>query len=214
MRIVESFDPYNAIPKEGMLDTLSRSFGLETENGDTLIFLKKDMPLPARSKGLFTTLYDNQTNVEIHVLQGEEKKAAKNISLGHFFLQSIPAMPQGLAKIELEFQADIDEILTIHASERLSGVKTSFVLVGEQEPKAMYSLRRMRFLQQRLQNSFSTASSLEGEFQKEILESLAEASRLIPLYERGDIVAATVRDSCFTMELLLAELLSRGRLKS
>ncbi|MEK6716149.1 MAG: Hsp70 family protein, partial [candidate division NC10 bacterium] len=82
--------------------------------------IPRNTPLPARAGRIFTTAADYQTSMDIHVLQGERELAVDNISLGQFRLDGLPPGPRGYPKVEVTFEADVDGIVHVCATDLLS----------------------------------------------------------------------------------------------
>jgi len=108
------------IDKAVLLDVLPLSLGIETQGGLFTRIIHRNTPLPASEARIFTTAADNQTSVDIHVLQGERELAVDNISLGQFQLEGIPPLPRGTPKIEVSFDIDVDGIVHVSATDLLT----------------------------------------------------------------------------------------------
>ncbi len=104
-----------------LLDVTPLSLGLETKGGVFTPFIERNVTVPTRRSMTFTTTEDNQSSVTIHILQGERKLAADNISLAKFELMGIPPSPRGLPKIEVTFDIDANGILSVSARNPSSG---------------------------------------------------------------------------------------------
>ncbi len=113
-------DPEGAV----LLDVTPLSVGIETYGGGVTKLIWRNTPIPARASEGFTTQVDNQTSVDIQVLQGEREMARDLRSLGKFKLQGIPAMPAGMARLLVEFFIDANGILSVTARETTSGVES------------------------------------------------------------------------------------------
>jgi molecular chaperone DnaK len=104
-------------------DVLSYTLGVEIEGDQFVGILQRNTPLPADAKKLFTTVADNQSAVEIHVLQGEEEKAGRNISLGRFLLSGIREAKRGEPRVEVDFAVDPDGIVQVSAADVDTGAR-------------------------------------------------------------------------------------------
>ncbi|HEX5707151.1 MAG TPA: molecular chaperone DnaK [Pyrinomonadaceae bacterium] len=104
-----------------LLDVLPLSLGLETRGGLFTKIIERNSTIPLRSSQVFTTVVDNQSTVEIHVLQGEREVARGNRSLGKFELVGIPSSPRGGPQIEVTFEVDANGILNVSAQDKTSG---------------------------------------------------------------------------------------------
>ncbi|MGB8510413.1 MAG: molecular chaperone DnaK [Pyrinomonadaceae bacterium] len=106
-----------------LLDVLPLSLGLETRGGLFVKIIERNSTIPLRSSQTFTTVVDNQSSVEIHVLQGEREVAQGNRSLGKFELVGIPPSPRGGPQIEVSFEVDANGILNVSAQDKVSGLQ-------------------------------------------------------------------------------------------
>jgi len=100
-----------------LLDVTPLSLGLETLGGVMTTLITRNTTIPARKKEVFTTAADNQTQVEIHILQGERPMARDNRTLGRFHLEGIPAAPRGVPQVEVAFDIDANGILHVSAKD-------------------------------------------------------------------------------------------------
>ncbi len=96
-----------------LLDVIPLSLGIETMGGVSTKLIEKNTTIPASKSQIFSTAADNQTTVEIHVLQGERPMAADNKTLGRFTLEGIAPAPRGLPQIEVSFDVDVNGILSV-----------------------------------------------------------------------------------------------------
>jgi molecular chaperone DnaK len=92
--------------------------------------IARNTTIPVKKSEMFSTAVDNQTNVEIHILQGEREVVEGNKSLGNFRLDGIPAADRGVPQIEVTFDIDVDGILSVKAKEKETGVEQSVTIQG------------------------------------------------------------------------------------
>ncbi len=104
-----------------LLDVTPLSLGIETLGGVMTRLIERNTTIPTRKSEIFSTAADNQTSVEIHVLQGERDMAANNRTLGRFHLVGIPAAPRGMPQIEVTFDIDANGILGVSAKDLGTG---------------------------------------------------------------------------------------------
>ncbi len=101
-----------------LLDVSPLSLGIETLGGVMTPIIEANTTIPTKKSQIFTTAEDNQTQVEIHVLQGERKMSADNRTLAKFILDKIPPAPRGLPQVEVSFDIDADGILNVSAKDK------------------------------------------------------------------------------------------------
>ena len=104
-----------------LLDVLPLSLGLETRGGLFTKIIERNSTIPLRNSLTFTTVVDNQSSVEIHVLQGEREVASGNRSLGKFELVGIPPSPRGAPQIDVSFEVDANGIVSVSAQDKATG---------------------------------------------------------------------------------------------
>ncbi len=108
-----------------LLDVTPLSVGIETLGGVCTRLIERNTTIPTKKSETFSTAADNQTQVEIHVLQGERQMAADNKSLGRFILDGIPPAPRGMPQIEVTFDIDANGIMHVSAKDKASGKEQS-----------------------------------------------------------------------------------------
>lgn len=113
-----------------LVDVTPLTLGLETLGGVATPLIEKNTAIPTKKSQVFSTAADNQTQVEIHVLQGERPMAGDNKSLGRFILDGIPPAPRGVPQIEVTFDLDSSGILSVGAKDRASGKEQSIKITG------------------------------------------------------------------------------------
>ena len=108
-----------------LLDVIPLSLGIETLGGVATKLIERNTTIPANKSQTFSTAADNQTSVEIHIVQGERPMAGDNKSLGRFILDGIPPAPRGMPQIEVAFDVDANGILNVTAKDKASGKSQS-----------------------------------------------------------------------------------------
>ena len=104
-----------------LLDVLPLSLGLETRGGLFTKIIDRNSTIPLRNSLTFTTVVDNQTSVEIHILQGEREVSEGNRSLGRFELVGIPPSPHGVPQVDVTFEVDANGIVSVSAQDKTTG---------------------------------------------------------------------------------------------
>ncbi|HET8575237.1 MAG TPA: molecular chaperone DnaK [Candidatus Paceibacterota bacterium] len=108
-----------------LLDVIPLSLGIETLGGVATKLIERNTTIPASKEQVFSTAADNQTSVEVHVVQGERPMATDNKSLGRFVLDGIPPAPRGVPQVEVTFDVDRNGILNVKAKDKTSGKEQS-----------------------------------------------------------------------------------------
>jgi len=113
-----------------LLDVTPLSLGVETLGGVMTTLIPRNTTVPTEKTDIFSTAADNQTSVEIHVLQGERPMAADNKSLGRFILEGIPPAPRGIPQVEVTYDIDANGILNVKAKDKATGKEQSIKITG------------------------------------------------------------------------------------
>jgi Fe-S protein assembly chaperone HscA len=159
-----------------LLDVTPLSLGIETMGGVVSKIILRNSTIPASGREMFTSGVDNQTAVDVHVLQGERELAADCRSLARFKLRGIPPMPAGLPRIEVRFQIDANGILSVSAHELRTGIEQAI------EVKPSYGLTDEE-VERMLIESFEHA---EADFEARLLiEARNEAESVITATEKS-----------------------------
>jgi len=159
-----------------LLDVTPLSLGIETMGGVTSKIIMRNSTIPASGSEMFTTAVDNQTAVDIHVLQGERELVADNRSLARFKLRGVPPMSAGLARVLVQFQIDANGILSVTARELKTDVEQTI------EVKPSYGLTDEE-VERMLLDSFEHA---EADFAARLLiEARNEAENVIQATEKS-----------------------------
>jgi Fe-S protein assembly chaperone HscA len=159
-----------------LLDVTPLSLGIETMGGVMSKIILRNSTIPATGSEMFTTFVDNQTAVDIHVLQGERELVADNRSLARFKLRGIPGMPAGMPRVQVQFQIDANGILSVTARELRTDVEQTI------EVKPSYGLTDDE-VERMLLDSFEHA---EADFDARLLiEARNEAETVIRATEKS-----------------------------
>ncbi len=113
-----------------LLDVTPLTLSIETLGGVSTPLIERNTTVPTKKSKIFSTAADNQTSVDVHVLQGERPMAADNKSLGRFHLDGIPPAPRGIPQIEVTFDIDTDGILNVKAQDKGTGKEQSIRITG------------------------------------------------------------------------------------
>lgn len=113
-----------------LLDVTPLSLGLETLGGVMTRLIERNTTIPTSKSQIFSTAADNQTSVEIHVLQGEREMASDNKTLGRFILDGIPPAPRSVPQVEVTFDIDANGILNVSAKDKASGKEQKIVITA------------------------------------------------------------------------------------
>ncbi len=182
-----------------LLDVTPLSLGLETLGGVFTPLIEKNTTIPTERSQVFTTAADNQTMVEIHVLQGERSMAKDNRSLGRFHLVGIPAAPRGIPQIEVKFDIDANGILKVSAKDRATGKEQKITITA--------STQLTRDQVENMVNE-AEAHASEDKAARDEIEARNVADSMIyntekTLKEQGDNLSGTVKSK---VEGAIAEL--------
>jgi len=159
-----------------LLDVTPLSLGIETMGGVTSKIIMRNSTIPATGSEIFTTAVDNQTAVDIHVVQGERELVQDNRSLARFKLRGIPPMPAGLPRVQVQFQIDANGILSVTARELRTDVEQTI------EVKPSYGLTDDE-VERMLLDSFEHA---EADFEARLLiEAKNEAEAVMHATEKS-----------------------------
>lgn len=126
-----------------LLDVIPLSLGIETMGGVNTKLIERNTTIPTSRSQTFSTAADNQTSVEIHIVQGERAMASDNKSLGKFVLDGIPPAPRGLPQIEVTFDVDANGILSVKAKDKATGKEQS-IRIEASSGLADQDIERMR----------------------------------------------------------------------
>src|SRR5207245_5117169 len=113
-----------------LLDVTPLSLGIETLGGVMTTLIPRNTTIPTRKSEIFSTAADNQTSVEVHVLQGERPLARDNRTLGRFHLIGLPPAPRGVPQVEVSFDIDANGIVNVNAKDMATGKEQKITISG------------------------------------------------------------------------------------
>ena len=175
-----------------LLDVTPLSLGVETLGNVMTTMIERNTTIPVRKTEVYSTAEDNQTAVDIHILQGERPMAQDNMSLGHFRLDGIPPAPRGIPQVEVTFDIDANGILNVAAKDKASGKEQKITITAstnlkENEIDRMVDEARQHEAEdkQRLEliQARNNADSLAYQTEK----TLGELGDKVPASERENI---------------------------
>jgi len=183
------------------------ALGLETFGGVATPIIEKNTTIPTAKSQIFSTAADNQTSVEIHVLQGERPMASDNKTLARFILDGIPPAPRGTPQVEVTFDIDANGILNVSAKDKATNKSQSIRI----EASTQLSKDEVEKLKQE-----AAAHAEEDKKKKELVEAKNQAEQLIYVGEKalrdaGDKVPAEIKDAVNSKITNLKSLLSQSQ---
>ena len=172
-----------------LLDVTPLTFSIETFGGVATPMIPKNTTVPTAKTQVFSTAADNQTSVDVHVLQGERPMASDNKLLANFILDGIPPAPRGVPQVEVTFDIDANGILNVSAKDKASG-KTQSVKIQASTNLSKDEIERLK--------KEAAEHAADDAKKKEIIEARNQAESLIYLTEKslkdaGDKVPAEVK---------------------
>lgn len=159
-----------------LLDVTPLSLGIETLGGVSTKLIEKNTTVPTAKSQVFSTAVDNQTSVEIHVLQGEREMAADNKTLARFILDGIPPAPRGMPQVEVTFDIDANGIVSVSAKEKATN-KTQSVRIEASTALSKEEIERLK--QEAAQNADADKKK------KEMVELKNHAEQLVYVSEKA-----------------------------
>lgn len=177
-----------------LLDVTPLSLGIETLGGVMTKIIEKNTTVPVSRSQVFSTAADNQTSVEIHVLQGEREMSQDNKTLGKFFLEGIPPSPRGLPQVEVTFDIDANGILSVKATEKKTG-KAQSIRIEESSTLSKEDIEKMK--------KDAELHAEEDRKKRELIDARNRADALIYTAEKavsdaGDKIDATIKEEVKT----------------
>ena len=173
-----------------LLDVTPLTMGIETLGGVTTPLIEKNTTIPTEASKIFTTAADNQTSVDIHVLQGERTMAKDNFSLGRFQLTGIPPAPRGIPQIEVTFEMDENGILNVEAEDKGTGKKNRITVVSTGQISDAEIEKMKRDAEAHAEEDKRKREEIEEKNEGEILVGSAERT----LEEFGEQIDASLKE--------------------
>ena len=177
-----------------LLDVTPLSLGVETLGGVMTKMIERNTTIPVKKAEVYSTAEDNQTAVDVHILQGERAQAGDNMSLGHFRLEGIPASPRGVPQVEVTFDIDANGILNVSAKDRASG-KTQQITVtastnlNEGDIERMVKEARQHESEDSKRRELVEARNAADSLAYQTEKTLKELGDKVPATESGAIAA-------------------------
>jgi molecular chaperone DnaK len=172
-----------------LLDVTPLSLGVETMGGVMTKLIERNTTIPTRKSEIFSTAEDNQTAVDIHVLQGERELARDNRSLGRFRLEGIPPAPRGVPQIEVIFDIDANGILNVTARDKATGREQKVTITDTSGLSKEEVERMVREAELHAQEDRQRREEIETRNRADSLAYQAERT----LRDLGDKVSADLR---------------------
>lgn len=159
-----------------LLDVIPLSLGIETMGSVATKLIEKNTTIPSAKSQVFSTAADNQTSVEIHIVQGERAMASDNKSLGRFILDGIPPAPRGVPQIEVTFDVDANGILNVKAKDKATGKEQSIKI----EASSGLSKEEVQKMQKDAE-----ANAAEDQKKKDLVDAKNLAEQLVYTAEKA-----------------------------
>lgn len=175
-----------------LLDVTPLSLGVETLGGVMTTLIERNTTIPVRRSEIFSTAEDNQTAVDIHILQGERPMAADNMSLGRFRLEGIPPAPRGIPQIEVTFDIDANGILNVTAKDKATGKEQKVTITAstnlrKDEIERMIREAREHESEDRRRKELAEARNTADQLAYQTEKTLRELGEKVPSAERESI---------------------------
>ncbi len=178
-----------------LLDVTPLSLGIETLGGVMTTLIPRNTTIPTKKTEVFSTAADNQTTVEVHVLQGERPMVAGNKTIGRFHLDGIPPAPRGIPQIEVSFDIDVNGILHVAAKDRATGKEQSIRIeassgLGEAEIQRMVKDAESHAAEDRRAREEAETRNRGDQLLYEVEKNLKEHGGKLEAELRGKVEAA------------------------
>jgi molecular chaperone DnaK len=175
-----------------LLDVTPLSLGIETMGGVATKLIERNTTIPTSKSEIFSTAADNQTSVEIHVLQGEREFAADNKTLGRFILDGIPPAPRGIPQVEVTFDIDANGILNVSAKDKATGKEQKITItsssgLSEEEVEKMRTEAEKHAEEDKAKKELVEAKNMADSLIYTTEKTLKDAGDKVPEADKKDI---------------------------
>jgi molecular chaperone DnaK len=175
-----------------LLDVTPLSLGVETMGGVMTTLIERNTTIPVSKSEIFSTAADNQTAVDIHVLQGERPMASDNMTLGHFRLEGIPTAPRGVPQIEVTFDIDANGILNVTAKDQATGKAQKITVsastnLSKQEVERLVNEARQHQAEDERRRELAQVSNEADTLVYQAENALRELGEKVPAGDRATI---------------------------
>jgi molecular chaperone DnaK len=177
-----------------LLDVTPLSLGVETLGSVMTVMIERNTTIPVKKTETYSTAADNQTAVDIHILQGERPMAGDNMSLGRFRLDGIPPAPRGIPQVEVTFDIDANGILNVTAKDKASGKEQKIVVtastnLNKADIDRMVQESRQNEAEDKKRRELIGAKNNADTLIYQTEKALRDLGDKVPASERGDIEA-------------------------
>jgi molecular chaperone DnaK len=177
-----------------LLDVTPLSLGLETLGGVMTKLIERNTTIPTRKTETFSTAEDNQTAVDVHVLQGEREMAADNMTLGRFRLEGIPPAPRGMPQIDVTFDIDANGILNVSAKDKATGKEQKITItastnLNQQDVERLVREARQHAAEDQRRRELADARNTADSLIYQVEKALRELGDELPPAERTRVEA-------------------------
>jgi molecular chaperone DnaK len=175
-----------------LLDVTPLSLGVETLGGVMTVLIERNTTIPVKKSEVFSTAEDNQSAVDVHVLQGERPMAADNMSLGRFRLEGLPLAPRGMPQVEVTFDIDANGILNVVARDKATGKEqkvtiTASTNLNKGEIERMVQQARQHEADDRRRRELIEVRNSADNLVYQTEKALRELGDRVPSHERQNI---------------------------
>ncbi|MDP3450846.1 MAG: Hsp70 family protein, partial [Anaerolineaceae bacterium] len=177
-----------------LLDVTPLSLGVETMGAVMTPVIERNTTIPIRKSQIFSTADDNQTAVDIHVLQGERPMASDNMSLGRFRLEGIPNAPRGVPQVEVTFDIDANGILNVTAQDKATGREqkvtiTASTNLAKNDIERMVEEAKLHEAEDLKHKELAEARNIGDNAAYQVEKAIKEAGDKIPADQKADVEA-------------------------